>query len=315
MVRKDGPITEASQLAGGVIAVALISCAENSLRIALLNAGLNPQTAPVEADNDVQLIHMPIPEQVTFPQGIDGVCPWAFSPEFMIWEAKNARRLLDINTVYPSCYVHRFLHTDIVNEVPDVARLVVEAWVEADMYMRLHPRETARLYTTYEPFVEAYSEYFIYSQIVGQFTKGHPHKQMIYPDLMAQTWGGPVSDFLWDAGRTKRPLTPADWRAQCDDQFMIDAYKTLGWTYPDVAKVLEPMVKAGTVSTNDEMIQYIIDNSDDIKAGKLPVRWDTPFERPFKDPFPLPGDLEKDWYYAGQWYDKGELGSITKTVP
>ena len=310
MVRKDdSDINTVADLGGKVVGVALISCADNAMRIAIMNAGLQPVTRPVENDTEVQLIHMPIPEQITLPKGIDAVCPWAFSPEFMILEAKNAKRLLDINQVYPSCFAHRHIHSDIVKEAPDVAQALVDSQVEADLYMRIHPREASRLFTKYEPFVEAYSEYFIYSQILGQFTKCHPHKQMPFPDLMAQVWGGPVSNFLWEHKRTKRHLKPADWRAQCTDEFMHSAYDTLGWRIPKNCLLLPDGM------TNAQQIQMLKDNEAEIATGDKIVKWDTAFSRPFRDPFPIPGDLTEDWYYAGQWYRADELGSIKKTKP
>lgn len=309
MVRKDSPIKEVKELAGKVVAVALISCSENSLRLALMNAGLNPVTAKPAAPNDVQLIHMPIPEQVTFPAGVDAVCPWAFSPEFMLWEKKNARRLLDINDVYPSCYVHRWLHNDILKNAPDVAQAFAEALVEVDLYARTHPKEAARLFVKHEPFVEAYSEYFIYSQVVGQFTKAHPRKAYPFPDLMAEVWGGPVAGFLWKQARTKRRLTEADYRAQIDDKFMKATFEKLGWSIPANCMLLPEGF------TNSSMIDFLKKNLESIEKGQTPVKWDTPFTRPFKDPFPIVGDLTKDWYYAGQWYRAADPGKITKTRP
>jgi ABC-type nitrate/sulfonate/bicarbonate transport system substrate-binding protein len=275
IVPNDSPYHSLKDLkgTGAIIGIVTGSSAEFFLVSALKTHGL-------EAGKDVVLRNMPIPEQALLPKGVAAVVPWDFTATQLIRFKKTGRAIDNIfpyNFFQGNFYVRR----ELEEHTPDVVQALADAYVEALLWIRLHPDETVRLmkddsaFKTYEPDLlrqqnDAYCVYY------------KPTQAYIHADFWARE-NERIAEWLWEGKRTSRKLTAKDYLAYFEPKYAESTFKRLGFRIPE-RPVFLPSDWTGSV-------------------GKLPYAEYLNLST-MKGPmaFPEKGDLTKPWGFDGKTY-------------
>ncbi len=283
MVPVDSPARTVADLKGKTVGLVTGSSAEFAFAAYARGNGVDPKS--------VTLRTLPIPDQATMPRGIDAVLPWSPTPLLMAQHRKNAR-VLDHTGHYQLYWGTLHVRDEIFDNAPDVVQAIVDMSVEAVLFARYDPKGAAAVLRT-DPALNAYPDELLYEETVRNMVNYKP--SWIYPfvDLYAYE-GARVAKFLHDGGRLRQPLGEKDYKAwfRGGTTWFDNTYKKLGWKIPK-----EPPYFASGMTT----ARYR-------QAGEKGEKFDMifPYRMDKPQPFPEPGDLERPWYFKGQWYQPGK---------
>jgi ABC-type nitrate/sulfonate/bicarbonate transport system substrate-binding protein len=258
---------------GAVIGLVTGSSAEFFLVSALKAHGLEP-------GKDVILRNMPIPEQALFPKGVAAIVPWDFTATQLIHFKQTGRAIDNIfpyNFYQGNFYVRQELH----DHVPDVVQALADAYVEALLWIRLHPDETVRLMKDDSTF-KAYEPELLRQQNDAYCVYYKPTHAYIHAAFWAQE-NERVAAWLWEGKRTSRKLTAQDYLAFFEPKYAENTFTKLGFRIPE-RPVFLPNTWTGTVGT----LPYAAYLNLSTMQGPMV--------------FPEPGDLTKPWVFAGKKY-------------
>jgi ABC-type nitrate/sulfonate/bicarbonate transport system substrate-binding protein len=275
IVPNDSPYHALKDLkgTGAVIGIVTGSSAEFFLVSALKTHGLEP-------GKDVMLRNMPVPEQALLPKGVAAIVPWDFTATQLIRFKKTGRAIDNIfayNFYQGNFYVRR----ELEEHAPDVAQALADAYIEALLWIRLHPDETVRLMKDDAAF-KAYEPELLRQQNDAYCVYYKPTQAYIHAEFWAQE-NARIAAWLWENKRTSRQLTAQDYLAFFEPKYAENTFKKLGFRIPE-RPVFLPSTWTGTV-------------------GKLPyaeyLNLST-MQGPMA--FPEQGDLTKPWVFAGKTY-------------
>ena len=280
MVRPDSPITKPEDLKGKVVGLVTGSSAEFAFVGYCEAHGLDPA-------KDVTIKPMSIPDQVTFPRGIDAVVPWDPTPELMAKYIKNAKYFADTGP-YQMYWGDVHVRNELAENTPDVVQAINDMATEALLWQRLYPKKATELVKA-QPSLQVYPEQLLYDQNVVYANNLKPTEIYPFAELYAIE-GARISAFLSKTGRAKRQLTEADYMQyfRDADRYMGATFQKLGWTIPKQPPFFAPGVTLESYRT------WIKDNK--------PFNFIFPYQIAKAQPWPGKGDLHKPWSYAGKIY-------------
>ncbi len=280
MVRPDSPIRKPEDLKGKVIGLVTGSSAEFALVGYAKAHGLDPS-------KDVTIKPMPIPDQVTFPRGIDAVVPWAPTPDLMAKHLKNAR-VFDDTGPYQMYWGDVHVRRELSENVPDVVQAIVDMGIEGLLWQRFDPRKATDIVKT-NPALEVYPWQLLYDQNVTYANNLKPTEMYPFAELYALE-GARISKFLFEGGRAKRQVTEADYMAYFAgaDAFVNASFKKLGWSIPKEP----PFFPAGV--TLETYKAWVKENK--------PFQFIWPYKTAKAQAWPAHGDLQKPWSFNGKIY-------------
>lgn len=259
---------------GATVGVVVGSSGEFYFRAAMENVGL-------EEGSDLELLNMTPPELQTLPKGVDAVVIWDPTVTFMEEQIKNARV---IDRVYPynmymGCY---YVHTEIVENAPDVAQALVDGYVEAVLWGRANPEGVVEDMLG-DPNLGQVPEELLRDQVEKYNNLYQPTFAYPFEDFWA-TENVRIAQFLQEAGVLSNPVTEDTWKSAMDDTFMRKTFERLGWKVPDTP----PWIPEGWTG----------------EVGQVPYpEYDTEESLTEPQPWPADGSLVKPWEFQGEVFE------------
>lgn len=280
MVRPDSTMSKPEDLKGKVIGLVSGSSAEFALVGYCEAHGLDPA-------KDVTIKTMPIPDQATFPRGIDAVLPWDPTPELMLKYLQNAKIFADTGP-YHLYFGDVHIRKEIAENVPDVAQAISDLAVEALLWQRHDPSRATDIVKK-NPALEVYPWKLLFDQNVIYASNLKPTEVYPFTELYAIE-GARIAKFLYQGGRAKRLISEQDFLAYFANAqtFMNATFKKLGWTIPKSP----PFFSSGTD----------LDTYRSWVAQRKPYKLIFPYEMAKAEAWPARGDLQRAWTYAGKTY-------------
>ena len=206
-----------------------------------------------------------------------------WEPNVMLMEdfLKNGR-VVDLINNYEIFNGYSYMRGEIEEGAPDVAQAYVDAFVEAQLYARLKQADTVAAFAA-DPTQQGRDPKLIERDATVHVFNPKPTRGYVFEDT-----GGlwiPLEMFqagvMADAGVLRRRYTEADFKSVMRPKYMADTFGRLGWAVPK-------------------------------RAPFIPVNWaGKPGQPPYppygvaemgKQTFPEPGDLQKEWTFAGKTY-------------
>lgn len=228
IVPLDSPIKRLQDFKGSnppaVIGIVTGSSAEFYFQIAAAQAGL-------VIGKDVILKNLPLSEQIQLPKGIAAVVPWDLTASLITRERKTGRAI-DVSYPYNIYQGSYYLRSELVEQAPDVAQALTDALIEANLWIRQNPDQTADLLAA-NPNLKNVPKSLLRQQIDEYNNLYKP--TYVYPT--AAFWGQEnerIAQWLKQANRLQRTLTAADYEAAFAPQFAAQAFARLGWAVPSV---------------------------------------------------------------------------------
>lgn len=276
LVRNDSPLESLEDLrgSGATVGVVVGSSGEFYLRAAMEDLGL-------EEGQDLELLNMTPPELQTLPKGVDAVVIWDPTVTFMEEHIKNARV---IDSIYPynmymGCY---YVHSEIVEQAPDVAQALVDGYVEAVLWGRANPDEVVTDMQTDANLAQVPEEL-----LKDQVVKYNNLYQPTFPFPFGEFWAKEnvrIAEFLAEADVLQNPVTEETWVSAMDDSFMRDTFDRLGWAVPETP----PWIPEGWTG----------------EVGKAPYPdYATEDSLDEPQPWPVDGALTKRWEFQGEVFE------------
>jgi ABC-type nitrate/sulfonate/bicarbonate transport system substrate-binding protein len=220
----------------------------------------------VRVGKDVILKNVPQPEQAKMPKELAAVVPWDSTATLIMNEQKNGRGI-DVSYPYNAYQGSVYIRKELVEEVPDVAQAIAEAYVEADLLIRLQPEKTAAAMNA-SPDLKAFSKELLLAQIREYNLLYKP--TYLFP--LGRFFGlqnQDVAMWLHLQGKLKKPLTREDYEAFFAPGPMEKVFATLGWKVP----TLPPYVDAEWTSAASRRLT--LPPYDTYLSMKAPQTWPT----------------------------------------
>lgn len=232
----------------------------------------------IEIGKDIILKNMPPGDQMAMPKGLSGVVSWDPTVSMIRDERKNGRV---IDSIYPyNMYEGQYyVRQELIDNVPDVVQALSDAFVEAVLWQRLHPKEAVKLMKE-DPNLKNYSDDLLLKQV--ELYSNYYKPTYVYPH--AEFWGKVnhhIFAWLHENGRIRNALTADDFVKAVDANFMNATFKKLGWAIPK-----QPPFLPANWSGSPEKIPY----PDYMHAYNM----DGP------QAFPEKGDLVSEWTFNGK---------------
>lgn len=280
MVRPDSTMSKPSDLKGKSIGLVAGSSAEFALVGYCEANGLDPA-------KDVSIKNMSIPDQTTFPRGIDAVVPWDPTPELMLRYLQNAKIFADTGP-YQLYWGDAHIRKELAENVPDVAQALCDMMVEATLWQRRNAGRATDIVKK-NPSLEVYPWKLLFDQNVIYANNLKPTQVYPFTDIYA-TEGARIAKFLYAGGRAKRLLTEQDFLNYFGNghAYMNATFAKLGWSIPKEPPFFPP---GATLATYRSWI-----------AEKRPFKLTFPYQVAKPQGWPERGDLRKPWTYAGKTY-------------
>jgi sulfonate transport system substrate-binding protein len=281
LIHHDSKMKEPKDLEGKSIGLVVGSSAEFAFVGYAMAKGLDM--------SKISLKPMPIPDQATFPAGIDAVLPWAPTPGLMTKYRKNAK-VFDDTGPYQLYWGDVHIRTELIENCPDVAQALADMAVEALLWGRVNLKQ-ATDFVKEDPFLEGYPWQLLYDENVTWMARLKP--TWIYPFAEAYALeGGRIAKWLYEKGRIKQQLTKDDYMDYFAPgvKLVNNTFKKLGWKIPAVP----PYFPKGMDMTKFKERQA---------SGKGFEDFQFPYRMQLNQAWPEKGDLEKRWYYQGRWYN------------
>ena len=220
-------------------------------------------------------------EMITMPKGIDIIGIWEPNVILMTEFLKNAR-ILELIDNYEIFNGYTYVRGEIEDNAPDVIQAYTDAFVEAQLLARLKTQEVLAAFVA-DPSQRGRDPKLIERDIEIHVVNPKPTKNFLFENT--QGFWIPLEAYqaavMADAGILKQRYTEADFKTVLRPKYMADTYARLGWKVPSVPPFL-PADWKGT-------------------AGKPPYpKYGLGGMGP--QPFPAPGDLQREWTFAGKTY-------------
>lgn len=234
----------------------------------------------IEINKDVVLKNMTIADQMLLPKGLAAVVPWDPTVAILTEERKTGRV---IDTIYPYNFYQGnfYVRAEMVANVPDVVQAICDAFVEADLWIRLNPQKAAD-FLVEEPRLKNYGKALLLKQT--QLYNNLYKPTYSYP--FAEFWGAEnerIATWLTQQHRLKTNVTKKNYVDAFAPEFMLKTYAKLGWRVPSQP----PFIPKGWTGT----------------IGKLPYpEYYTRYTLSKPQPWPEAGDLTRPWEFNGKTY-------------
>jgi sulfonate transport system substrate-binding protein len=277
IVPLDSPLKSLKDLKGStppaVIGIVTGSSAEFYFQAAAAANG-------IEIGKDVILKNLPLSEQLQLPAGVTAVVPWDHTASLLIEERKTGR-VIDSSHPYSIYEGIGFVRQELVEKAPDVVQAIADAFVEAALWIRLHPDETVRLLHGH-PSLKNVPEAFLASQVAHNNNLFKPTFLVPQPAFWAAE-NERIRVWLKERNRLSREITADEYAASYRPDFLAVAVRKLGWKVPAQPVYLPAgwPGKIGIVPYPDYFNQ---------STATAP------------QPFPEAGDLERPWTFGGTVY-------------
>jgi sulfonate transport system substrate-binding protein len=277
IVPNDSPLHSLKDLKGSnppaVIGIVTGSSAEFYFQAAAAANGL-------EIGKDVILKNLPLSEQLQLPAGVAAVVPWDLTASLLI-EQRRTGRAIDTSHPYNLYEGIGFVRQEVIDGAPDVVQAIADSFVEAALWIRLHPDQAVTLLHEH-PALKGIPEDFLASQIAHNNNLFKPTFLFPQPAFWAVE-NERIRAWLKARNRLTRDLTAEEYVASYAPEFIATTFKTLGWKTP-ARPVYLPAGWTGQIGT----VPY------------PPYFNQTTATAP--QPFPEPGDLERPWSFDGKTY-------------
>ena len=280
LVRPDSLLSKPEDLKGKSIGLVTGSSAEFAFVGWCEAHGLDPA-------KDVNVKPMTIPDQVTFPSGIDAVLPWDPTPDLMVNYLKNAKIFADTGP-YQLYWGDIHIRKEIAESAPDVAQAISDMALEATLWQRLYPDKATDI-VKHDTSLQVYPRELLLNQNIMYANRLKPTEVYPFNEVYAIE-GARIAKFLYQAGRAKRLITEADFMTYFGGAqgYANATFKKLGWAIPKEP----PFFPSGvTLATYRNWV-----------AEKRPYRFAFPYEMSQSQPWPSRGDLQRAWTYGGKTY-------------
>lgn len=218
---------------------------------------------------------------LTMPKGIDVTGIWEPNVLMMTDQLKNARVLEPIDR-YEIHNGYSYVRGELETGAPDVIQAYTDALVEARLIARLRPDSIVSEMIA-DPSQRGRDVKLVRSD--AEIHVFNPKPTINYPFENAKGFWTDLEIFqagvMYDAGILKRKYTSADMASVMRPRYLAKTFEKLGWNVPKTPPFL-PADWSGTV-------------------GKPPY---PPYGLMFmgRQEFPGPGDLAKNWRFAGKTY-------------
>lgn len=236
------------------------------------------RVAGLEIGKDVILKNMPPAEQLLLPAGIAAVVPWEPSVTILTDVRKSGK---EIDTIFPYNFYGGmfYVRQELIDNVPDVVQAISDAFMEANLWIRLKPDEAVDILAA-EPTLKNYGKDLLRQQTLAYNNLYKPTYSFPFADFWAQE-DARIAEWLGERNRLTSTVTADTYRNAFDESFMRKTYETLGWAVPSQP----PFIPADWSG----------------KIGELPY---PPYlnARTMTEPQPWPeaGDLARAWSFDGQ---------------
>jgi sulfonate transport system substrate-binding protein len=220
-------------------------------------------------------------EVLTMPKGIDVTGIWEPNVIFMTEFVKNAR-VLELVDTYEFFNGYSYIRGEVEQNAPDVIQAYTDAFVEARLLARLKSKEVIDALAA-DPSQRGRDPKLIARD--AQIHVFDPKPTLNYPFENAGGFWIPLEAYqagvMADAKVLTRRYTEDDFKAVLRPKYLANTYTKLGWKVPNKPVFLPADWKG--------------------QAGKPPY---PPYGLMHmgKQAFPAPGDLAKEWSFAGKTY-------------
>lgn len=281
LVPPNSPLKSMSDLKGGKvlgrpaeIGITFTSTTHMGLLIAAKVLGL-------QEGKDFVIKNMGPADILTMPKGIDVTAMWEPNVIFMTEFRKNARVLEPVDT-YEIHNGYSYVRGELEQNAPDVVQAYVDAFIEARLYARLRQKEVLSALSADETqrgrdpgLIARDAEIHVFN----------PKPTLNYPFIDTKGFWATLETFqvgvMADAGVLQRKYSEAEFKSVLRPSYISDTYARLGWAVPKLPAFVPADWKG--------------------EAGKPPY---PPYGVSVMGPqkFPEPGDLTKEWTFAGHVY-------------
>lgn len=233
----------------------------------------------LQENRDYVIKNMAPPDIITMPKGIDVTAIW--EPNVLLMtEFLNNARILELVDTYEVFNGYSYVRGEIEQNAPDVLQAYADAFVEARLLARLKPDEIL------DAFAAHPSQRGRDPKLIRRDAEIHvlnPKPTLNYPFENAKGFWINLEVYqagvMSDAGILKRRYTDADFRNVLRPAYLANAYSRLGWNVPKTPAFIPADWKG--------------------EAGKPPYPA-YGLAHMGKQNFPEPGDLAREWTFAGQ---------------
>jgi sulfonate transport system substrate-binding protein len=245
--------------------------------------GLAAQRHGLTQGKDYILQNMGNAEMATMPKGVDALIPWEPHRTLMTKIRKLGR---EIDVVFPYNFImgYSFFRRELQDNAPDVAQALVDAYIEAQLWIRRNPSPALELVKSIRE-LEGFPPELLAQQLATYNNLYKPTGYFLYDDF----WSAEnirLADWLKDNNVTRRRLSREDLSKNHASRYQEQTYKRLGWRVPSQPPWI-PKGWSGKIGTipYPEYLQQ--DNL------QQPQAW------------PEPGDLVAPWSFGGRMYQPG----------
>lgn len=277
VVPLDSPVQKLADFKGSNPAVTIGIVTGSSSEFYFTQAA---EVVGLQIGKDVILKNMPPAEQMLMPKGIGGVVPWEPSVTILTDIRKTGR---EVDTIFPyNMFAGMFyVRQELIDNVPDVVQAISDSFMEATLWIRLHPDKAAD-YLAAEPSLKVFGKDLLLKQIEYYNNLYKPTAGFPYAKLWSEE-NSRIAKWLKERNRITRALTAKDYEAAFAPQFMEKTYEKLGWKVPD----RPPFIPADWKGKIGELPYPPFYNVTTLKAPQ---------------PWPEPGDLTRAWTFNGKTY-------------
>lgn len=216
---------------------------------------------------------------ITMPKGLDVVGIWEPNVLLMTEFRKNAK-IIDLINNYEFFNGYSYMRGEIEENAPDVVQAYTDAFMEARLYARYKPADVIAAFAA-DPSQRGRDPKMIERDATIHVLD--PKPTQAYPFENAGGFWIPLELFqagvMSDAGVLRRRYTEEDFKAVFRPKYMADTFNRLGWAVPK----RPPFVPLNWTGT----------------PGKPPY---PPYDMKGPQPFPEPGELVREWTFAGRTY-------------
>lgn len=234
----------------------------------------------VRVGTDVILKNMSLDDQIKLPPDVAAVVPWDPTATLLTSHLKVGRAI-DVSFPYNVYQGSYFARKELLDEVPDVVKAVVEAWVEAELLLRVNPQASADAMAAW-PEMAALPRALLLEQIQTYNLLYKP--SYMFP--LGRFWGMQNQDiamWLYMRGKLKRPLNREDYQGFFSPEPMSSVFAQLGWREP----TLPPFIPDGWMLTSRSIR---LPDYEIVTNMAKPQAW------------PAKGDLTKPFRFGGKTY-------------
>jgi ABC-type nitrate/sulfonate/bicarbonate transport system substrate-binding protein len=224
--------------------------------------------------------NLPLSEQIALPAGIDAVVPWDQTTS-LITQFNKTGRAINNHFAYNIYEAVLYCRQELIDNVPDVVQAITDAFMEANLWIRLKPAEAVEQMAQVPQLARAPRD-LLAQQIRTYNTFYKPTALMPMPAAHARE-SVRIRDWLRARNRLTRNLSEADYAASYAPEFMRRTLEKLGFKVPE-NHVFLPRGWAGEI-------------------GKQPYPdYITAVTQEQPQAFPEPGELTKPWTFGGQTF-------------